>query len=83
MLHYPPTLFFSNGTFMTPDEYKAARKELGLNVSDWVDKLGISISTHKKYSCGALNVQQAVANHIETLLELDKLRKKIESVYNN
>ncbi len=68
---------------MTPDEYKAARKELGLNVSDWVDKLGISISTHKKYSSGALNVQQAVSNHIETLLELDKLRKKIESVYNS
>ncbi len=62
---------------MTNEEYKAAREALNLNVGDWIDKLGISMDTHKSYNSGRKYVQAPVANHIQTLLELNKIQKSV------
>lgn len=68
------------GNHMTPDEYKCARKQLGMNVSEWIEKLGISIDTHKNFSSGRNGrdtISATVANHIQTLLELQALQKQV------
>ena len=62
---------------MTTDEYKLARKELGYKIPEWIEKLGISIDTHKSYNSGRKEVQAPVANHIETLLELENIKKSV------
>lgn len=54
---------------MTSDEYKAARKLLGYNVEQWINKLGIAIDTHKSMSSGRNPVMLPVQKHIETLLQ--------------
>jgi predicted transcriptional regulator len=64
---------------MTTDEYKLARTQLGLNVDEWIIKLGISKDTHKGYNSGRADIQQPVANHIQTLLELDRIKKGVLS----
>lgn len=60
---------------MTQDEYKQARKELGFSVDGWIARLGITIDTHKSFSSGRREVNAMVANHIDTLLELKKIKK--------
>ncbi len=62
---------------MTVDEYKAARKRLALSVDDWIKELGISMDTHKGYNSGRATAQLPVANHINTLLELDRIKKSV------
>ncbi|HAS4214138.1 hypothetical protein ACQ5UC_16230 [Vibrio cholerae] len=64
---------------MTTEEYKLARKELGLSVPDWIDKLGISRDTHKKYNSGAIAIQLPVVNHIRTLIELNRIKKSVSN----
>ena len=59
---------------MTSEEYKQARTALGMNVNEWIEKLGISRDAHKSYNSGRAPVQLPVKNHIETLLELDRLK---------
>lgn len=63
---------------MTPNEYQSARKALGYEVPEWLEKLGIARDTHKKYNSGHAVIQPQVANHIETLLEYHKLRQSME-----
>lgn len=60
---------------MTPEEYQSARKTLRYNVSNWLEKLGIALDTHKKYNSGQIKIQAPVANHIETLLEYEEFNK--------
>ena len=50
-------------------EYKAARHTLGLSLSAWLDRLGISLSAHKKYSSGHLPVSVPIDRHIQTLIK--------------
>lgn len=62
---------------MTTDDYKTARTDLNLTVSEWIEKLGISIDTHKSYNSGRNDVPPQIANHIQTLLELDRIKKGV------
>ncbi|USD68146.1 hypothetical protein [Vibrio sp. SCSIO 43136] len=62
---------------MTHEDYKAARAELGYNVQGWIEKLGISMDTHKSYNSGRKEVMQPVVNHINTLLSLNKIQKSV------
>ncbi len=62
---------------MTKEEYKEAREILKLSVSEWIEKLGISIDTHKSYNSGRKEVMSPVANHIQTLLELNEIQKSV------
>ncbi|BCL74200.1 hypothetical protein VIBNIFTn2_1110009 [Vibrio nigripulchritudo FTn2] len=64
---------------MTAEEYKAARKVLDLSVSKWIEKLGISMDTHKSYNSGRALIQTPVANHIETLMELKKIQESVSN----
>lgn len=64
---------------MTSEQYKLARNELALSVPEWIDKLGISRDTHKKYNSGAIAIQLPVSNHIQTLLELNRLKKSLSN----
>lgn len=61
---------------MTVDDYQKARKQLGMNVTQWTEKLGISVDTHKSYNSGRKTVSPAVANHIQTLIELQELQNQ-------
>jgi predicted transcriptional regulator len=54
---------------MTRDDYQEARKILGLSINQWVDRLGISESAHKKYSSGNREIPLYIQRHIETLLK--------------
>ncbi|CAM3931243.1 Transcriptional regulator [Vibrio aquimaris] len=62
---------------MTTEDYIASRSELKLTVKEWIEKLGISIDTHKSYNCGRNDVPPQIENHIKTLLELDRIRKSV------
>lgn len=64
---------------MNHDEYRNARKHLSMRVNDWIDVLGIALDTHKSYNSGRLAIQPPVANHIETLLKLDRLEKSVQN----
>ena len=55
---------------MTNNEYQEARQKLGLSTTQWVDKLGISESAHKKYSSGDREIPLYIQRHIETLLSI-------------
>lgn len=55
---------------MTKDEYKQARKDFGYSPKEWLEKMGISLDSHKSYSSGRLPVSQPVKNHIKTLYEI-------------
>lgn len=68
-----------HGLTMTSEEYKAARDELGLSVPEWIEKIGVSRDTHKKYNSGALAIQLPVSNHIQTLLELNRMKKSVSN----
>ena len=52
---------------MTKDEYKQARKELGMSVDSWVKALDISINTHKSLCSGRRAIQDRVLKRIELL----------------
>ncbi len=52
---------------MTKDEYKQARKDLGMSVDSWVNALDISISTHKSLCSGRRAIQDRVLKRIELL----------------
>ena len=62
-------------TQMSADDYRKARADLNMNLPDWLHKLGIKKSSHDSYSSGRGKVPQYVANHIETLYQLNKLIK--------
>jgi predicted transcriptional regulator len=62
---------------MTTDDYKTARTDLNMTVSEWIEKLGISIDTHKSYNSGRNDISPQIANHIQTLLELDRIKKGV------
>lgn len=55
---------------MTKDEYKKVREDFGYSQKEWLEKMGISIDTHKSYSSGRLPVSQRVANLIEMMHEI-------------
>ena len=70
---------------MTPEEYKAAMHLLlgpddrhagGRPVREWLDMLGISESSHKKYSSGAQPVSPIVERLIQALLRIHELEQK-------
>jgi hypothetical protein len=61
-------------------DYQIARTTLGCSVPEWINKLGISLDTHKSYSNGRNPVQAPVANHIETLLKLKDLQDQINDM---
>lgn len=65
---------------MTNIEYQSARMELGLSVSVWIKFLGISMDTHKGYSCGRKKIQAPVENHIKTMLKINQIQKSLMSV---
>ena len=52
---------------MNKEEYKRARKELGLSVDDWVTALDSSVDTHKSLCSGRRSVQPRVKARIELL----------------
>ena len=54
---------------MSVDQYKKSRKDLGLSVTEWCDRLGIALDTHKNYSAGRRPIALPVQRHIETLLK--------------
>lgn len=66
---------------MEKEEYKKARKRLGLDVLNWTLKLGISKDSHKSYSCGREKIPAGVANHIETLLKMQEIKSVVETLY--
>jgi DNA-binding transcriptional regulator YiaG len=53
---------------MNPDQYKQARQEMGLSVSEWCERLGLPLDTHKNYNSGRRPIPLTVQKHIETLL---------------
>jgi len=59
----------------TNEEYQQARITLGFTVPFWIEKLGITLDTHKSFNSGRRVVNSMVGNHIETLLELNKFKK--------
>jgi len=70
---------------MTPEEYKQAQRTLlgpddrhagGRPVREWLDMLGISESSHKKYSSGAQPVSPIVERLIRALLRIHELEQK-------
>lgn len=68
---------------MRSDEYKAAMKQLGYGygrVQDWCELLGISESTHKKYSGGFMRINGPVERLIHALFRIQELEnnKKTE-----
>jgi predicted transcriptional regulator len=80
MVYYMHCMYLLNyGLIMTSEEYKAARGELGLSVPEWIERLGISRDTHKKYNSAAMAIQLPVSNHIQTLLELNRLKKSVSN----
>ncbi len=60
---------------MTNEEYKQARQELGFSVSEWVERLGISVNSHKSYNSSRREIPNYIAAHIETLRELKNNQK--------
>lgn len=67
------------GGCMTNEEYKSARKELKMSVPEWIEKLGISRDTHKKYNSGAIPIQLPVVNHIKTMIEKKLLESALDA----
>ena len=66
---------------MTSEEYKAARRLImgpdarhtgGKSALDWIDMLGISMSSHRKYVTGERQVPAPVERLIKILMEQAK-----------
>lgn len=64
---------------MTPEEYKQARHALGLSQPEFLDALGISGSSHKKYSGGFRPVPDTVALLIQALKKIQALESERET----
>ena len=65
---------------MTPDDYKQAQKTLGFygrgKLAGWLDTLGVSESTHKKYTTGAVDkINPVVERLINALLRIQALER--------
>jgi hypothetical protein len=64
---------------MTPEQYKQAQRDLGFHgrnkLAGWLDTLGISESSHKKYTSGHAPIPPVVERLINALLRLDELKK--------
>jgi predicted transcriptional regulator len=58
---------------MSQDEYRKARLALGLSVHEWIDALGISESSHKKYNAGIRPVPVQTEKLIMALLKIQHL----------
>ena len=69
-------LRYRNLTEMTKYQYKECRKELGYNVTDWCQALGISEDLHKSMCVGRRGVNPYILTHIQDLEELISLRIK-------
>lgn len=64
-------------TQMTAEEYKSARHDLDYILSDWIEKLGISIDTHKNYCSGRIKVGRQAQAHIHTLYAVKQLKNEL------
>jgi hypothetical protein len=53
---------------MKASQYKQSRKDMGLSVTEWCERLGLALDTHKNYNSGRRPIPLAVQKHIETLL---------------
>lgn len=66
---------------MTPTEYKQAHQQLGFHgrgkLAGWLDELGISESSHKKYTSGHADVPPVVARLITALLRIQHLEQQL------
>lgn len=51
------------------------RKKDGKSLAEWLSRIGISESSHKKYTTGHSPIPRVLAISIHTLLELNALRK--------
>ncbi len=64
---------------MTPEQYKQAQQQLGFygrgKLAGWLDELGISESSHKKYTSDHAPIPPVVERLINALLRLDELEK--------
>jgi hypothetical protein len=62
---------------MTHEQYKQAQQQLGFygrgKLAGWLDALGISESSHKKYSSGHSPVSPTVERLITALLRIQEL----------
>lgn len=50
---------------MTPDEYKAAREELGLYNVELARKLGVHMRTAQRYESGEIPISETVARLLQ------------------
>lgn len=66
---------------MTPEQYKQAQHQLGFHgrnkLAGWLDTLGISESSHKKYTSGHADVPPVVARLITALLRIQQLEQQL------
>jgi len=66
---------------MTPTQYKQAQRDLGFHgrnkLAGWLDQLGISESSHKKYTSGHADVPPVVARLITALLRIQHLEQRL------
>ncbi len=64
---------------MTPTQYKQAQQQLGFHgrnkLAGWLDTLGISESSHKKYTSGHAPIPPVVERLIRALIRLNELEK--------
>ncbi len=65
---------------MTSEDYKAARKKLGLSVSDWLLVLGIVRDSHLSFSCGRRSIPLYIQNHIQTLIAFECALSRSDSM---
>jgi hypothetical protein len=61
---------------MAPSEYHQARLTLGLSLPEWLDALGISESSHKKYNAGIRPVPAHTEKLILALLKIQQLESE-------
>jgi hypothetical protein len=65
---------------MTPEQYKQAQQQLGFHgrnkLAGWLDTLGISESSHKKYHSGIRPVPPTVERLISALLRIRQLESE-------
>lgn len=68
---------------MTPTEYKQAQQQLGFHgrnkLDAWLDAIGISESTHKKYTSGnsTAGISPVVERLIKALLRIQQLEQQL------
>lgn len=62
---------------MDSKEYQAIRHDLQLTPSEWCEKLGISLSSHKKFNAGLRPIPRQLEQSINWLVEIRKLKREI------